>query len=292
MHYKEVKGILSAHNGINLYRGCTHGCIYCDSRSKCYNMQHDFEDVEVKSNAIELLEQSLKRKRNRCMIGTGAMTDPYMPIEGQLEMTRKSLELINHYDFGLAIQTKSDLILRDLDLLKSINEKTKCVVQMTLTTYDESLCKIIEPNVCTTKRRAEVLKILRDHGIPTIVWLTPILPFINDTEDNLNGILDYCIDANVYGILTFGMGLTLREGDREYYYSKLDMHFPGLKDKYIKTYGNNYMIPSPNSKRLMAILRERCHKHGIVTDDQQLFEYMKTFEDKMDDPQLSIFDIL
>lgn len=292
MHYKEVKGILSAHNGMNLYRGCTHGCIYCDSRSICYNMQHDFEDIEVKSNAIELLEHSLKRKRNRCMIGTGAMTDPYMPIEGQLEMTRKSLELINHYEFGLAIQTKSDLILRDLDLLKSINEKTKCVVQMTLTTFDESLCKIIEPNVCTTKRRAEVLRILRDHGIPTIVWLTPVLPFINDTEDNLNGILDYCIEADVYGILTFGMGLTLREGDREYYYSKLDVHFPGLKEKYVKTYGNSYMVPSPNSKRLMSILNDRCHKHGIVTDDQMLFEYMKTFEDKTINPQLSFFDIL
>lgn len=292
MHYKEVKGILSAHNGMNLYRGCTHGCIYCDSRSSCYNMQHDFEDVEVKSNAIELLELSLKRKRNRCMIGTGAMTDPYMPIEGQLEMTRKSLELIDHYEFGLAIQTKSDLILRDLDLLKSINEKTKCVVQMTLTTYDESLCKIIEPNVCTTKRRAEVLRILRDHGIPTIVWLTPILPFINDTEENLRGILDYCIEAEVYGVLTFGMGLTLREGDREYFYGKLDDYFPGLKEKYIKTYGNNYNVPSPNSKKLMAILRERCNKHGIMTDDQQLFDYMKTFEDKTVNPQLSFFDIL
>ena len=292
MHYKEVKGILSAHNGMNLYRGCTHGCIYCDSRSTCYNMQHDFEDVEVKSNAIELLEHSLKRKRNRCMIGTGAMTDPYMPIEGQLEMTRKSLELIDHYEFGLAIQTKSDLILRDLDLLKSINKKTKCVVQMTLTTFDETLCKIIEPNVCTTKRRAEVLRILRDHGIPTIVWLTPVLPFINDTEDNLNGILDYCIEADVYGILTFGMGLTLREGDREYYYSKLDVHFPGLKEKYVKTYGNSYMVSSPNSKRLMSILSDRGHKHGIVTDDQRLFEYMKTFEDKTINPQLSFFDIL
>ncbi len=292
MHYKEVKGILSAHNGMNLYRGCTHGCIYCDSRSTCYNMQHDFEDVEVKSNAIELLEQSLKRKRNRCMIGTGAMTDPYMPLEGQLEMTRKSLELIDHYEFGLAIQTKSDLILRDLDLLKSINEKTKCVVQMTLTTYDEALCKILEPNVCTTKRRAEVLRILRDHGIPTIVWLTPILPFINDTEDNLGGILDYCIEAEVYGVLTFGMGLTLREGDREYYYSRLDTHFPGLKEKYVKTYGNNYVVPSPSSKRLMAILKDKCHKHGIVTDDHQLFEYMKTFEDKTINPQLSFFDIL
>lgn len=289
MHYKEVKGILSAKNGLNLYRGCSHGCIYCDARSTCYNMQHDFEDIEIKSNALELLEQTLKRKRRKCMIGTGAMSDPYIPLEKTLNHTRKSLEIIEKYGFGLAIQTKSDLILRDLDLLVKINEKTKCVVQMTLTTYDEDLCKLVEPNVCTTKRRAEVLNILRDHGIPTIVWMTPILPFINDTEANVNGLLDYCIDAKVYGILTFGMGLTLREGDREYYYEQLDRHFPGLKNKYISKYGNSYILPSPNQKRLMSLLKSRTTPNGIEIDDHKLFEYMHTFEDKAIDPQLSFF---
>lgn len=168
MHYVRVKGILSAKNGMNIYRGCLHGCIYCDSRSDCYQMNHDFEDIEVKENAITLLEQSLLRKRKKCMIGTGSMTDPYMPLEAKLGNTRKVIELIERYGFGFTVITKSDLILRDLDLLKRINERTKCVVQMTLTTIDEELCRILEPNVCTTKRRAEVLNILRDNGIPML----------------------------------------------------------------------------------------------------------------------------
>ena len=217
MHEVIAKSILSPQNGMNLYRGCLHGCIYCDARSTCYQMDHTFEDIAVKMNAPKLLEDVLRRKRKRCMIGTGAMSDPYLPIEKDLKLTRKCLELIDEYEFGLAIQTKSDLILRDLDLLKSINRKTKCVVQITMTTYDEELCKILEPGVCTTKRRFEILKIMRDEGIPTICWMTPILPFINDTEDNIRGLLDYCKEAKVYGILLFDIGVTLREGDREYF---------------------------------------------------------------------------
>lgn len=192
MHYADVKGILSAKNGMNLYRGCTHGCIYCDSRSACYRITHDFEDVEVKRNAPELLEAALRKKRSRCMISTGSMCDPYLPIEKTERLTRRCLELIDRYGFGFAVLTKSDLVLRDLDLLKSVHQKTKCVVQMTLTTFDEGLCRILEPRVCTTKRRFEVLKTLQREGIPTVVWLSPVLPFISDTEENLFGILSYC----------------------------------------------------------------------------------------------------
>ena len=231
MHFVEAKGILSAQNGMNIYRGCTHGCIYCDSRSKCYGFTHEFEDIEVKQNAPELLERALRAKRRRCMIGTGAMCDPYMHCEEELGLTRKCLEMIERYGFGVTIQTKSDRILRDLDLLKRIHQKAKCVVQMTLTTYDEALCRIVEPNVCTTKKRVEALKIFRQNGIPTVVWLCPILPFINDTRENLEGLLDYCIEAKVYGIINFGMGVTLREGDREYFYRALDRHFPGMKGR-------------------------------------------------------------
>ena len=178
MHYKTVKGILSSSNGMNLYRGCQHGCIYCDSRSKCYNIDHAFEDIEVKENALELLEDALRRKRQRCMIGTGAMTDPYIPIEEKLEYTRRALLLIEKYGFGITVHTKSDRVLRDLDILKRISNSTKAVVQMTLTTADEKLCKIIEPNVSTTKERVRALRILHDEGIPTVVWLCPILPLL------------------------------------------------------------------------------------------------------------------
>lgn len=289
MHTVEVKGILSSKNGMNLYRGCTHGCIYCDSRSKCYQINHDFEDIEVKINAVELLEGALKRKRKKCMIGTGAMTDPYIPLEIKLEHTRKSLEIIDKYGFGLAIQTKSNRILRDLDILKSINEKTKCVVQITMTTFDEKLCKIIEPNVSTTRERFEVLKIMRAHGIPTVVWLSPILPFINDTVENLNGILDYCIEAEVKGIICFGMGLTLREGNREYFYNELDKKFPGLKELYTKNYGNSYEVISPNHGKLMEIFKGRCQEHEIMYKVNEVFSYLNQYEEKNKPEQISLF---
>lgn len=291
MHSANVKSILSAKNGMNLFRGCTHGCIYCDARSTCYQINHDFEDVEVKANAAELLEQSLRSKRRKCMIGTGAMSDPYIPQERELRMTRRCLELIDEYGYGLAIQTKSDLILRDLDLLKRINRKTKCVVQMTLTTCDEDLSRILEPHVCTTTRRAEVLNIMKEEGIPTVCWVTPILPFINDTEENIRGLLAHCVRAGVYGVMNWGIGLTLRDGDRQYYYRKLDEHFPGLKTRYIKTYGNDYELRSPYEPQLERLVRDTCRKHGMENRPMKLFEYLQEFEDKMAGEQMSIFDM-
>lgn len=291
MHFVTAKGILSSKNGMNLYRGCSHGCIYCDSRSRCYHMEHAFEDIEVKENAMELLEYALKHKRQKCMIGTGSMTDPYIPLEMELEYVRKALSLIYGYGFGFTVITKSDRILRDLDLLQKINEKTKCVVQMTLTTYDEELCRKIEPHVSTTRERFAALKRLRDAGIPTVVWLTPLLPFINDTEENLTGILELCVEAGVYGVINFGMGLTLREGNREYFYRQLDRLFPGLKEKYIRIYGNRYEIESQNSSRLMELFHQKCGENGIVHDNEQIFRYLQTFEEKGAGRQLSLWDL-
>jgi DNA repair photolyase len=276
MHYVKSKSILSAKNGMNLYRGCTHGCIYCDSRSDVYNMNHKFEDIEVKENYLELLKMELIR-RPKSMIGTGAMTDPYIPLEKRLGHVRKSLELIYRYGFGFTCITKSDLILRDLDLLKKINEKSKAVVQMTLTTADDDLCKILEPNVCPTSRRVEVLKTLRDNGIPTVVWLCPILPYINDTEDNITRILDYCIESDVYGIICFEMGLTLRDGNRQHFYRKLDEHFPGLKERYIREFADSYVIPSPKNRELMKIFTEKTNEHGILNKSEDIFEYLADF---------------
>ena len=290
MHYVTAKGILSASNGMNLYRGCSHGCIYCDSRSRCYHMEHRFEDIEVKENAIPLLEAALKRKREKCMLATGSMTDPYIPLEEKLCYVRKALSLADRYGFGFTLITKSDRVLRDLDLLKSINEKTKAVVQMTLTTIDDALCKKIEPNVSTTSQRIAVLKTLRDAGIPTVVWLSPILPFINDTQENVRGIIDACAEAKVYGILCFGMGLTLREGNREYFYHQLDRHFPGLKEKYMETFGLQYAVTSPRNEELMKLFHNLCQAYGIVHSNGQIFEYLRTFEDKTGAEQLSLFD--
>lgn len=289
MHFVEAKGILSSNNGMNIYRGCTHGCIYCDSRSKCYGFTHEFEDIEVKINAPQLLEKALKSKRKKCMIGTGAMCDSYLHIEENLKLTRKCLELIDQYEYGVAVQTKSTRVLRDMDLLKSINDKTKAVVQMTMTTYDETLCKILEPNVSTTKERFETLLQFKEAGIPTVVWLTPILPLINDTEENIRGILEYCVEAGVKGIICFDMGVTLRDGNREYFYKALDKHFPGMKNKYIRTYGNAYDIPSPNNKKLLEIFKEVCVKNGMIYQIKECFQYLHEFPQKYE--QMSLLDI-
>ncbi len=253
-------------------------------------MSHRFEDVEVKENGIYLLEDTLKRKRKKCMIGLGSMTDPYIPEELELNYTRQALEVINKYGFGVTLITKSSSVLRDLDLFKEINANSKCVIQITLTTYDESLCKKIEPNVSTTKERFETLKVLRDFGIPTVVWLTPILPFINDIKENIIGILNYCKEAKVYGVICFGMGLTLREGNREYFYSELDKKFPKLKELYIQEYGISYIINSRNNYRLMSIFHEFCEANNIVHDNNSIFNYLNLYEEKNASKQISFFD--
>ncbi len=243
-------------------------------------MQHEFEDIEVKENAIELLESVLIRKRTKCMLSTGSMTDPYIPHEEEIGNVRRALGLAYKYGFGFTLITKSKLVLRDLDLLCAINEKSKCVVQMTMTTYDEALCRKIEPNVCTTRERFEVLIKLRDAGIPTVVWLCPILPFINDTEENIRCILDYCIEAGVRGVICYGMGLTLRSGNREYFYRQLDRHFPGIKDRYIRTYGNRYEISSPDSDRLLRLFHRICEENGIMHNNAEIYSYLSAFEEK------------
>ncbi|MDR2359909.1 MAG: radical SAM protein [Oscillospiraceae bacterium] len=287
MHYADYKTILSPHNNMNLYRGCTHGCIYCDARSKCYQITHDFEDIEVKRNAAEILEAQLLRRRRPGIITTGSMCDPYLPLEKSLRLTRRCLELIERYGFGLSILTKSALITRDTDILKAINEQTKCVVQMTLTTYDERLCKILEPRVSTTLERVRALEAMREAGIPTVVWFSPVLPFINDTEENLRGILSHCARAGVRGIISFGFGVTLREGDREYFYANLDRHFPGVKERYIREFGNSYECLSPNNARLTELFRSLCGEYGITCDFDSVSAYLNKFERK--ECQLSLF---
>ncbi len=290
MHYADYKTVLSSGNTMNLYRGCSHGCIYCDSRSVCYQIHHPFEDIEVKRGAAAILDDQLRRRRKRAMIHTGSMCDPYIPLEEELRLTRQCLEVILRHGFGLTILTKSDRILRDMDLLQAIHRRQKCVVCMTLTTFDEALCRKLEPNVCTTAARVQVLSECRRRGIPTVVWMSPILPFINDTEANIRGLLSYCIDAGVHGIVNFDMGLTLREGDREYFYAQLDRLFPGLKQRYIEAFGLRYECVSPHNDRLMAIFTEACQTHGILCDPDAVFRYMHTLPEAP--PQLSLFDLM
>ena len=285
MHFVQAKTILTPHS-MNIYRGCSHGCIYCDSRSKCYQFTHEFEDIEVKQNAPELLEEALRKKRKRCMIGTGAMCDPYIPLEKELRLMCQCLEIIERHNFGVAPQTKSDLILRDIDILDRINQKAKTVVQMTLTTADDELCRKLEPGVSPTSRRFEVLYECRNRNIPTVVWLSPFLPFINDTKENIDALLDYCIRAKVKAIICFGIGLTLREGNREYFYAALDRHFPGLKERYIKTFGYNYMCSSPHGHELMKHIATVCRQHNIMLGTDSVFKWMEEFPEKKLQPEL------
>ena len=287
MHFVQAKSLLTKEQGVNLYRGCTHGCVYCDSRSSCYQFSHPFEDVEVKENAPELLESILRTKRRKCMIGTGSMSDPYQPCEKTLMLTRRCLDVIDRYGFGVAVLTKSDLVLRDLDLLQSIHSKAKSVVQMTLTIADEALSGRIEPNVCTTKRRYEVLKTLQKAGIPTVVWMTPILPFLTDTMENVEVLLEYCIDAGVKGIICWNMGMTLREGNREFYYQALNQEFPGLSEQYRRTYGNRYEVNSPQNEQLMTYFHSECEKHGIRHTPEDCFRYLHELPDRYE--QISMF---
>lgn len=287
MHYKNAAGLLSSDNRMNFYRGCSHGCIYCDSRSECYRMDHPFEDIEVKINAPELLEKTLKGKRRKCVVTTGSMSDPYMPIEERLRLTRKCAEIIYANGFGFSFITKSDRFLRDIDLLKSINDRAKCVVQMTITAGDDGLCRIIEPGVCVTSRRIDALMRLKEEGIPSVVWLSPVLPFITDTEENIRRILELCFSADVKGIICFDMGVTLRRGNREYFYHALDRNFPGLRKIYEETYGNSYICQSPNHQRLMGIFNNECQNAGVLYTPDEVFRYISEFPDETHYTQLS-----
>ncbi|MBQ3264415.1 MAG: radical SAM protein [Ruminococcus sp.] len=290
MHFVQAKALLTKWNGMNIYRGCSHGCIYCDSRSECYQMKHPFEDIEVKENAPELLEKILRTKRKKIMISTGSMSDPYQHCEEKLRMTRKCLELIDRFGFGASVITKSDLVLRDIDLFDSINRQAKSVLQISLTVADDQLSKVIEPHVCTTSRRYEVLKEFRKRNIPTVVWMTPLLPLLTDTQENIRTILDYCIDAGVKGIVCFNIGMTLRQGDREYYYKALDRHFPGLSREYRKRYGNTYEVNSPDNTRLMKLFHTTCEQHGILHTPDECFRYIAEMPEKTG--QLSLFEMM
>ena len=278
MHYKRYKSIVSPRNGMNVYRGCSHGCIYCDSRSVCYQINHDFEDIEVKKDAALILEEQLERRRKPAMIMTGAMCDPYIPLEEELCVTQQCLKVIERHRFGVALLTKSARIRRDIGLLERINAQSRAVVQMTLTTYDEDVCRMLEPCVSTTAERFEVLMAMRDAGIPTAVWLSPVLPFINDTEENLRGILDYCFAAQVKAIVFYGFGMTLREGNREYYYQQLDRLFPGMKEQYVQHFKNAYQCISPHDQKLKKILFEECAAHGVLVGFDEVFAYLRQYK--------------
>lgn len=240
---------------MNLYKGCSHKCIYCDSRSNCYQVE-EFDRVRSKKDGIKILNYELKNKRKSGVIGIGAMSDTYNPFEKQYEITKKALELISYYGFGVSIETKSNLITRDIDIFKEINSKADVILKFTITTADDNLSKIIEPGVCVSSERFKAMKQLSTEGLFVGTLLTPIIPFITDSEENIKNVIRLSAENGAKFVFSMG-GVTLRENQREYFYEQLDKSFPTLKEKYIKTFGNNYFC-YPLNKNLLTVFKEEC----------------------------------
>ena len=270
---------------MNLYRGCSHGCIYCDSRSNCYHIDN-FDVPKGKENALILLENELSKKKDKGVIGIGSMSDTYNPFEKEYEQTRGALKIISKYNFGVSIDTKSDMILRDIDLLKEINLKNNVIVKFTVTTSSDELSKMIEPNVCVSSKRFQAIKILSDNGIFVGIMMNPVLPFITDSEENIKKIVKLAHESGAKFIHTY-MGMTLRENQRDYYFKKLDILFPGLKDKYIKYYGERYNCVVPDYKRLYKVFTDECDKYGILYNMKDIISaYKKSIKTN---EQISLF---
>ena len=270
---------------MNLYRGCSHGCIYCDSRSDCYHIEN-FDTVRGKENILHILENELSKKRVKGVVGIGAMSDTYNPMEIKYQQTRGALQLISKYGFGVSIDTKSDLILRDIDLLKEINSKNNVIIKFTITTPDDNLSKRIEPNVCVSSKRLEAIKILNDNGIFTGIMMNPVLPFITDKEEDIKKLVELARRNGAKFIHTY-MGMTLRENQRAYYFEKLDEKFPGVKEKYIKNYGDRYNCLVPNYKQLYKVFTDECDRYGIL---YKMNDIIRTYKkESTNDGQISLF---
>ncbi len=247
---------------LNLYRGCQHGCIYCDSRSSCYQLGN-LSDIKIKQNALELLGKELKSIKQKGTIGFGSMNDPYMPIEQSLNTTRKALEICAKYNFPIHLITKSNLVVRDIDILQKISA-TYAAISITITTTDNALAKKIEPNAPTPSDRFKALQTLSEAGIYCGITLMPVLPFINDTVENIEAIFEQASQSGVKYIIG-QMGVTLRDTQRDYFYKKLDENFPGLKEKYITTYGEKYNCMSPEFLKLQNAFVRNARKYNIAT---------------------------
>lgn len=269
---------------MNIYKGCCHGCIYCDSRSECYQIK-DFDIVRAKANAIEILNSELKSKRKKGVVGTGAMSDPYNPLEAKYKLTRSVLELINRYNFGVGIATKSDLITRDIDILKEIKSHSPVLIKITVTTADDNLCKKIEPNVAVASKRFEAINKLSSQGIFTGILLMPVLPFIEDSDENVLKIIRLAKENGARFIYP-AFGVTLRQNQRDHFYRKLDEHFHGTTERYIKEYGFSYECRSKRATKLWKLFKEECDKAKILYKMEDIIAgYKKDYEVK----QISFF---
>ena len=281
---KKPAAWFGANYNMNIYRGCCHGCIYCDSRSDCYH-NSEFGTVKMKDNALQIVRDNLRSKVTTGVIATGAMSDPYNPFEGEMQLTRHSLELINAFGFGVAIDTKGVLVTRDTDILSDISSHSPVIVKLSITTADDNLSKVIEPGAACSSERFAALKVLSDAGIFCGILMMPILPFINDTEENITAIVTNAKAAGAKFIYP-AFGVTMRQGNREYFYEQLDKSFPGIKEKYIGKYRNNYVCTSPKSRKLWSLFTELCKQNDLLYDMKDItYAYKRPYENE----QLSLF---
>lgn len=258
---------------MNIYRGCPHGCIYCDSRSLCYRIDR-FDQVRAKEDALRIIRDDLRRKVKTGVVGTGAMSDPYNPFEAEQKLTRHALELIHAFDFGAEITTKSPLVTRDADILLDIKQHSPVLVIFSVSTADDALCRLIEPNVAPASARFAAVRELSAQGIYCGIILMPTLPFITDTKENVLEIVRLAHESGARFVYP-AFGLTLRDGNREYFYQKLDESFPGMKERYIKRFGNRYNCPSPKARELHALFAEACRTMGLRYRMPQIIEDYK-----------------
>lgn len=269
---------------MNIYRGCTHGCIYCDSRSECYHID-SFDKIYIKKDALSIIRNDLRQKKVKGVINTGSMSDPYNPLEKELCLTRHALELISAYGFGVVIATKSDLVVRDIDILKEIQSHSPVLVMITITTVSDSLSAKIEPNVIESSKRFEALKKLSDAGIPTCLLLMPMLPWITDDDEAIQSLVETAEKCGVKYIFAM-FGTTFRDIQRDHYYACIDDLFPGLSDKYRKKYGNRYMCQVPLANNKKHQFEALCKSYGIrYTMESISFDYQKNYRKS----QLSLF---
>lgn len=270
---------------MNIYKGCCHGCIYCDSRSECYHVEN-FDEVRAKENTLAIIERDLKSKRKTGVVGTGAMSDPYNTFEKEYQLTRGALSLINNYRFGVSIATKSDLITRDIDVLKEIQVHSPVLIKISITTCDDDLCKKIEPKVAISSKRFAAVKELSGQGIFTGILLMPVLPFLEDNEENISGIIRFAHESGAKFIYP-GFGVTLRQNQRAWYYKKLDEKFPYIKQKYVQQFGNVYECHSPKAEALRQLFQKECDSYGML---YKMEDIIKGYRQGYGGTQLSLFD--
>lgn len=273
---------------MNIYRGCCHGCIYCDSRSECYGIDR-FDVVKAKENAVQLIRDELRRKMRTGVVGTGAMSDPYNPFEAHQCLTRQALELINTFGFGASVATKSPLLVRDADILKEIAGHSPVICKMTVTTADDKLSKIIEPGAAVSSKRFEAIAELSAQGLFAGILLMPVLPFLEDSVDNIKAIISETAKAGGSFIYP-AFGVTLRDNQRVWYFDQLNKRFPGegLVQKYIESYGNNYNCTSANARELWQVFTKECELHNIK---YRMKDIIAAYKKPYQTTQLSLFDL-